>query len=150
MISSVQVTFILRRITINLIILAYGIFSPLAIGQGINFTSSVKNDKRISIESNRQSTDSAGDIFSAYGNVKVTYPQEGIIARSQQAQYLKLEEIVVFTGDVDLSREGLSFLQGQRAIYFLEHDQLVVDSDFESQVLLKLFFESNKESDQSS
>ena len=80
-----------------------------------------------------------GVIFTAFGNVKITYPSKGITATSHQAQYLKEEGIVVLSGDVDLRKKGEGSLQGQRAVYFLDEDRLVVDSPKGSQVLLDLF-----------
>ena len=98
--------------------------------------------EQVIIESEIQSTDNVGHVFTAYGNVRIAYPERGIYATSQQAQYLKKENIIVLTGDVDLVRQGRTSLQGERIVYSLDDDQLVADSVAETQVLLKFNLDS--------
>ena len=66
-----------------------GIFSPIAYSQQLNPLSLKENGREIIIESQKQSSDSSGDVFTAFGNVKVIYPEKGIVATSRQLQYLK-------------------------------------------------------------
>ena len=94
--------------------------------------------------------DNKGGIFSAYGNVKIIYKKNGIIATSQQAQYLKKENILVLKGDVDLIRKGRDSLHAQRLVYLLENDEIIADSDSESQVLLNFFLDSGNTNQQPS
>ena len=100
-------------------------------------------EEEVVIESDRQSTDSMGDVFTAFGNVRINYPDKGIIATSKQAQYLKNEKIIVLIGDVEVTREGRDSLYGQRVVYFLDEDRLVADSKPGSQVLLIFIIDSD-------
>ena len=135
----------LRRINQKFFILSVFIlldfFCPNAFGQDTNDPSMKGNDQEVLIESDSQSTDSMGNVFSAYGNVRIIYPKKGIVTSSRQAQYLRKEQIIVLTGDVELIRNKQESLKGERVIYSLKDDQLVADSHPESQVLLKLFIQ---------
>ena len=81
---------------------------------------------------------------------KIIYKKNGIIATSQQAQYLKKENILVLKGDVDLIRKGSDSLHAQRVVYLLENDEIIADSDSESQVLLNFFLDSGNTNQQPS
>ena len=98
----------------------------------------------ILIESDRQSSDSSSGVFTAYGNVRIVYPDKDIVATSKQVQYLKNESIIILMGDVYLIREGSKSLKGERLVYFLDDDRIIVDSHIESQVLLKFNLDSYK------
>ena len=129
--------YILSALVVNIAI------SPhLSATEEKKFLSSEALDQVV-IESDRQSTDNSGDVFTAFGNVRITFPAKGIFAKSQQVQYLRKEQIIVLTGDVELEREGQESLHGERIVYFLDDDQLVADSSADNQVLLKLNLHSD-------
>ncbi|WP_320667606.1 hypothetical protein [Prochlorococcus sp. MIT 1307] len=148
--SCTQLLISSRRALAILVLSIVSLIPTNALGQQTNQALEVREEEEIMIESDRQSSDSMGAVFSAYGNVKITYLKRGIVASSRQAQYLKDEGIVILTGDVKLIREGGDSLYGQRVVYFLEDDRLVADSRTGSQVLLNLFFDTAKEHDGSS
>ena len=132
-----------RKILIFLACLPLGILH-FANAQESNSLLKTSEDESVVIESDRQSTDTTGGIFTAYGNVKILYPERGIMAKSRQLQYLKKEGIIVLTGDVALIQNGRNSLYGQRVVYFLEDDQIVADSHSGSQVLLRFSLDSAK------
>ena len=84
----------------------HGSISPVVLAQEPKLEFQFQNGEEIMIESDRQSTDTMGLIFTAFGNVTITYPKIGIIATSHQAQYFKDEGIVVLSGDVELRKRG--------------------------------------------
>ena len=114
---------------------------PLVSSQEQKTVAGATEDEVI-IESDTQSTDNMGDVFTAYGNVRITYAKNNIVASAQQVQYLKNEKIIVLTGDVDIVRGGRDSLHGQRIVYFLKDDQIVADSLSNTQVLLKFNIDS--------
>ena len=137
--------------TIFFITFLSSIFSSIGFAaEDINTLNSELVDEEVIIESDRQSSDNKGGIFSAYGNVKIIYKKNGVIATSQQAQYLKKENILVLKGDVDLIRKGRDSLHAQRLVYLLENDEIIADSDSESQVLLNFFLDSGNTNQQPS
>ena len=137
--------------TVFFIISLSSVFSSFGFAaEDINTLNREKGDEEVIIESDRQSTDNKGGIFSAYGNVKIIYKKNGIIATSQQAQYLKKENILVLKGDVDLIRKGRDSLHAQRVVYLLENDEVIADSHSGSQVLLNFFLDSGNRNQQPS
>ena len=102
------------------------------------------------IESDRQSTDSNGDVFTAFGNVSITYSEKGIFATSQQVQYLRKERVIVLTGNVDLVRQGKESLNCERIVYFIDEDRLIADSSSGNQVLLKFNLDSESSNSEAS
>ena len=129
--------YILCALLVNLVT------APHLLAEQPNSSLSTNQLDHVVIESDRQSTDNTGDVFTAFGNVSITYPGKRIFATSQQVQYLKNERIIVLTGNVELVREGRESLHGERVVYFLDEDQLFADSSDDNQVLLKFNF--NKE-----
>ncbi len=101
-------------------------------------------DGEIIIESDSQNSDSINGVFTAYGDVKITYPEKNIIITSTQAQYLEDESIIVFNGDVNVIREGKDKLLSNRIVYFLDDDRLVADSLHDSQVELTILINSSE------
>ena len=57
---------------------------------------------------------------------------------------------MVLKGDVDLIRKGRDSLHAQRLVYLLENDEIIADSDSESQVLLNFFLDSGNTNQQPS
>ncbi len=126
----------LSRIGITLILLLLTPISLLS-QENRNLIGNL-SDEDIIIEADRQSSNGTGEIFSAYGNVKITFPKKEIYATSRQAQYLQKEGILVLTGDVDLIRNGKASLHGERLVYSLKEDQLTIDPKQDSQVLFRM------------
>ncbi len=143
--SQTRKPFILKRLGV-LILLTYG-FLQHSHAQQLKKIDTNNNQSEIIIESENQSSNSTNRVFTAYGNVRIVYPEKGIVATSRQVQFLKDEGIVVLTGDVDVIRDGINSLHGERVVFFLEDDKLIVDSQSGSQVLLKLILESDKLND---
>ena len=125
-----------------LVLLLTGTISPIVFAaQEDRPGLGTQREEEVIIESDRQSTDSLGDIFTAFGNVRIIYPEKGIVATAQQAQYLKNEKIIVLIGDVEVVRADRDSLYGQRVVYFLDDDQFVADAKPGSQVLLKFIID---------
>ena len=118
-----------------------GFFNP-AYSEETNSLKSPGRNGEITIESVSQTSDSTSDTLSAFGNVRLSYPSQGIYASSKQALFLRKEGIIVLSGDVRLIKNSTNSLQSERIVYSLTRDELIADSYPGDQVLLKLFLGS--------
>ena len=116
-------------------------FPPTAFTLELNKLAQSSKIGDITVESEEQITDTSLGTFTAKGNVKISYPSKSIFATSSKAEYIKNSLMIVLTGDVDLIRNGSDSLHAQRVVYFLEDDEIIADSDSESQVILDLFLD---------
>ena len=78
----------------------------------------------VTIESDTQAADNQTGIVTAKGNVRITYPDKGMVATSRQAQYFTKEGRLVLSGDVDVIDADGQRIRAERLVYFL--DQHVV------------------------
>ncbi len=133
---------------IHLSLFLYTIGS-VSFAQNVDLLPQNNKTNQILIEADNQSTDRNGEVFLAYGNVKITYLNKGIIATSSEAKYLKNEGLVVLTGNVDLKRMDGNSILGDRIVYSLKDDRIFAESNSDSQVLLKLLLEASNQPERS-
>ncbi len=92
----------------------------------------------VTIESDRQQADNQTGIVTATGNVRITYPDKGMVATSRQAQYFSQEGRLVLIGDVDvIDAEGQS-IQAERVTYRLDSERLLAEPPAGQQVRSRL------------
>lgn len=92
----------------------------------------------VTIESDSQQADNVTGIVTATGNVRITYPEQGMVATSRQAQYFSKEGKLVLTGDVDvIDREGQR-IRAERLTYRLENERIVAEPQPGRQVTSRL------------
>ena len=92
----------------------------------------------VSIESDRQQADNRTGIVTAIGNVRITYPQKGMVATSRQAQYFSKEGRLVLSGDVDVVDRDGQRIRAERLVYLLDSERVVAEPSAGRQVFSKL------------
>ena len=92
----------------------------------------------ISIESDSQLSDNKTGIVTATGNVRIVYPDRGMVATSRQAQYFSREGRLVLSGDVDVIDHDGQRIRAERLVYRLDSERLRADPPKGSQVYSKL------------
>ncbi len=98
----------------------------------------VRDDGMVSIESDRQQADNRTGIVTAIGNVRITYPQKGMVATSRQAQYFSKEGRLVLSGDVDVVDRDGQHIRAERLVYLLDSERVVAEPSAGRQVFSKL------------
>jgi lipopolysaccharide export system protein LptA len=92
----------------------------------------------VSIESDRQQADNRTGIVTAIGNVRINYPQKGMVATSRQAQYFSKEGRLVLSGDVDVVDRDGQRIRAERLVYLLDSERVVAEPSAGRQVFSKL------------
>jgi lipopolysaccharide export system protein LptA len=92
----------------------------------------------VTIESDRQQADNRTGVVTATGNVRITYPDRKMVATSRQAQYFSKEGRLVLTGDVEVLDADGQRVKGERLVYLLDSDRLVVEPTSGRQVFSRL------------
>ena len=92
----------------------------------------------VTIESDLQQADNQTGIVTATGNVRITYPDKGMVATSRQAQYFSKEGRLVLTGDVDVVDSDGQRIRAERLVYQLDQERLVAQPSNGKQVTSKL------------
>lgn len=92
----------------------------------------------VTIESDIQQADNQTGIVTATGNVRITYPEKGMVATSRQAQYFSKEGRLVLTGDVDVIDSDGQRIKAERLVYQLEQERLLAQPANGKQVMSKL------------
>lgn len=77
----------------------------------------------VTIESDRQQADNVTGIITASGNVRIVYPDRGVVATSRQAQYFTREEMIILSGDVDVIQDDGNTLQADRVTYLVDRER---------------------------
>jgi len=98
----------------------------------------VSDDGMVSIESDRQQADNRTGIVTAIGNVRITYPQKGMVATSRQAQYFSKEGRLVLSGDVDVVDRDGQRIRAERLVYRLDSERVVAEPSAGRQVFSRL------------
>lgn len=98
----------------------------------------VSDDGMVSIESDRQQADNRTGIVTAIGNVRITYPQKGMVATSRQAQYFSKEGRLVLSGDVEVVDRDGQRIRAERLVYLLDSERVVAEPSAGRQVFSKL------------
>lgn len=92
----------------------------------------------ITIESDAQLADNQTGIVTATGNVRITYPEKGMVATSQQAQYFSKEGRLVLSGDVDVIDSDGQRIRAERLVYHLDQERLTAQPPSGKQVMSKI------------
>jgi lipopolysaccharide export system protein LptA len=92
----------------------------------------------ISIESDSQQSDNKTGIVTATGNVRIVYPDRGMVATSRQAQYFSREGRLVLSGDVDVIDHDGQRIRADRLVYRTDSERLQADPPQGRQVYSKL------------
>jgi len=92
----------------------------------------------VTIESDLQQADNQTGIVTATGNVKITYPDKGMVATSRQAQYFSKEGRLILTGDVDVVDSDGQRIRAERLVYQLDQERLIAQPSDGKQVTSKL------------
>ena len=92
----------------------------------------------ISIESDSQLSDNKTGIVTATGNVRIVYPDRGMVATSRQAQYFSREGRLVLSGDVDVIDHDGQRIRAERLVYRLDSERLQAEPPKGRQVYSKL------------
>ena len=92
----------------------------------------------VTIESDVQQADNQTGVVTATGNVKITYPEKGMVATSKQAQYFSKEGRLVLSGDVDVIDADGQRIRAERLVYQLDQERLLAQPAKGKQVMSKL------------
>jgi lipopolysaccharide export system protein LptA len=85
-----------------------------------------------------QQGDNQTGVVTATGNVKITYPDRGMVATSRQAQYFTKEGRLVLSGDVDVIDSQGQRIRAERLVYNLDQERLVAQPSPGQQVKSRL------------
>ncbi len=99
---------------------------------------SAGNNGLVTIESDVQQGDNQTGVVTATGNVKITYPDRGMVATSRQAQYFTKEGRLVLSGDVDVVDGQGQRIRAERLVYNLDQERLVAQPAAGQQVKSRL------------
>ena len=91
-----------------------------------------------SIESDLQRADQATGVITATGNVRILYPDRGLVATARQAQYFSREGRVVLSGDVDLVQQDGSLLRAEQVTYLVRSERITARPAAQQQVFSRL------------
>jgi lipopolysaccharide export system protein LptA len=92
----------------------------------------------VSIESDLQQADQATGVITATGNVRILYPDKGVMATARQAQYFTREGRVVLSGDVDVAQQDGSLLRAEQVTYLVRSERITARPATQQQVLSRL------------
>lgn len=92
----------------------------------------------VTIESDMQQGDNQTGVVTATGNVRITYPDRGMVATSRQAQYFTKEGRLVLSGDVDVIDSQGQRIRAERLVYNLDQERLVAQPSPGQQVKSRL------------
>jgi lipopolysaccharide export system protein LptA len=79
----------------------------------------------VTIESDQQQADNVTGVVTAIGNVRITYPDRGMVATARQAQYYTREGRLVLSGDVDVIDRDGQRLRAEQIVFLLNGQRLV-------------------------
>tara|TARA_B100000700_G_C14387116_1_gene553053 strand:+ start:135 stop:557 length:423 start_codon:yes stop_codon:yes gene_type:complete len=105
-----------------------------------NNNKSSEQTSNITIISDIQTNDNKKGVFNAIGNVKITYPNKNILATSDKAKYLKLENKIILTGNVHMIKKNSHSILAEEIVFIIGDDRIIANSKSKSQVLTKLLF----------
>lgn len=95
----------------------------------------------VSIESDQQQADNVTGVVTAIGNVRITYPERGMVATARQAQYYTREGRLVLSGDVDIIDRDGQRLRADQIVYWLNGQRLLALPAKGQQVQTRLRFD---------
>jgi lipopolysaccharide export system protein LptA len=80
-------------------------------------------------------------VVTAIGNVRITYPERGMVATARQAQYYTREGRLVLSGDVDIIDRDGQRLRADQIVYWLNGQRLLALPAKGQQVQTRLRFD---------
>ena len=92
----------------------------------------------VTIESDRQQADNRTGIVTATGNVRIVYPEKGMVATARQAQYFSREARLVLSGDVEVVDAEGQRIRAERLVYLLSSERLQAEPTPGRQVISKI------------
>lgn len=92
----------------------------------------------VTIESDQQQADNKTGIVTATGNVRILYPERGMVATARQAQYFSKEARLVLSGDVDVVDADGQRIKAERLVYLLGSERLQAEPARGRQVVSKI------------
>ena len=95
----------------------------------------------VTIESDQQQADNVTGVVTAIGNVRITYPDRGMVATARQAQYYTREGRLVLSGDVDIIDRDGQRLRADQIVYWLNGQRLLALPAKGQQVQTRLRFD---------
>ena len=96
----------------------------------------------VTIESDLQKADNSTGVVTATGNVRILYPDRGVVATARQAQYFSKEGRVVLSGDVDIIQDNGNSLRAERIVYLVERERIIADPVEGQQVIIRYYLNS--------
>ncbi len=96
----------------------------------------------VTIESDLQKADNSTGVVTATGNVRILYPDRGVVATARQAQYFSKEGRVVLSGDVDIIQDNGNSLRAERIVYLVERERIIADPAEGQQVIIRYYLNS--------
>ena len=96
----------------------------------------------VTIESDLQKADNSTGVVTATGNVRILYPDRGVVATARQAQYFSKEGRVVLSGDVDIIQDNGNSLRAERIVYLVERERIIADPAEGQQVVIRYYLNS--------
>ena len=132
---------------LNPLLLGASLFIPLSLTFSIlvrameaagSAASPSQGDSLVTIESDVQKADNQTGIVTASGNVRITYPDRGMVATSKQAQYYSKEGQLILSGDVDVIDSDGQRIRAERLVYQLDQERLLAQPAKGKQVMSKL------------
>jgi lipopolysaccharide export system protein LptA len=96
----------------------------------------------VTIESDQQQADNRTGIVTATGNVRITYPERGLIATARQAQYFSRESRLVLSGDVEVVDGAGQRIKAERLTYRVDSERLQAEPTGGRQVMSRLRLQS--------
>lgn len=100
--------------------------------------SSLPGGGMVTIESDTQQADNRSGVVTAIGNVRISYPQRGMVATARQAQYYTREGKLILSGDVDVVDRDGQRIRAERLVYHLDSERLRAEPAPGSQVTTRL------------
>jgi len=92
----------------------------------------------VTIESDRQQADNKTGIVTATGNVRIVYPERGMVATARQAQYFSKEARLVLSGDVEVVDADGQRIKAERLVYQLGSERVQAEPANGRQVISKI------------
>ncbi len=92
----------------------------------------------VTIESDSQQADNVTGVVTAIGNVRITYPDQRMVATARQAQYFSREGRLVLSGDVDVIDADGQRIRAERLTYRLDSGRIVAEPPPGRQVTSRL------------
>jgi lipopolysaccharide export system protein LptA len=113
---------------------------PSPITKGSSAPQATRNGL-VTIESDQQQADNVTGVVTAIGNVRITYPDRGMVATARQAQYYTREGRLVLSGDVDIIDRDGQRLRADQIVYLLNGQRLLALPAKGQQVHTRLRFD---------